>query len=117
MADVRRGCGTFEYVDITDAEIIHAIACGAGWAIVIGNPGWASYEWVYVKCEGTCYVGPPGYVPRAQEDEEWEHSNAGWGNAAAALLEVLLKAEGGHCSKCGCCVLPDEIDIRCRRCG
>jgi len=117
IADVRRGCGgVFEYVDLAGAEIVHAIACGEGWALVIGNPGWASYEWIYVACSGTCYVGPPHYVPRAEEDEQWEHSNCGFGSATGALLEVLLRVEGTTCRKCGRWMLPDEIDVRCRRC-
>jgi hypothetical protein len=118
MAEVRRGlrAGAFECLDLHKAEMMHVVACGEGWALVIGHRGNASYEWVYVQCSGTSFVGPPGYVPRRQDDEVWEHSNCGFGGVASALLEALLHAEGGMCSHCGCCVLPEDSKLYCRRC-
>src|SRR5690606_24948347 len=92
IEDVRRtylGRSTeFDFLRLCEANIYHTIAVSGGWAIVIGERDNASYEWVYVRCDGTHYVGPPGYVPRAEEDEEWEHSNAGYGSDAGALLAV-----------------------------
>lgn len=120
MDDVRRAfrfrSSEFECLDLPAAELLHAIACTGGWALVIGDPANAAYEWVYVRCDGQHFVGPTGYVPRAEEDEEWSTSNRGFGCDASALLDVLLHVEGTSCRKCGCCVLPEEIDIRCRHC-
>jgi len=120
MDDVRRGFRArsreFQCLDLQAADVLHAIECSGGWTLVIGDPDNAAYEWVYVQCDGTHYVGPRGYVPRAEADEVWEHSDLGFGCTASALLAGLLHVEGASCNKCGCCVLPENIDIRCPRC-
>ena len=120
MADIRRGfrhrSAEFECIDLRAAEIIHAIACTGGWLMVIGDRDNAAYEWVYVRCDGQHFVGPPGYVPRAEADEEWTTSNCGWGGAASALLAGLLHVEGASCTRCGCWVLPKDVEIVCHHC-
>lgn len=120
IEDVKRGfrfrSSEFHYISLEHAELRHAIACGAGWALVIGERGGGGYEWVYVKCEGTTYIEPFRYVPCKQSEEEWLHSDCGYGGAASCLRDALIHIEGASCSKCGCCVLPEDVNIRCHQC-
>lgn len=115
MDDIRRGCDSFDYLDIRAAELLHIVWVVDGWACVIADS--VASEWVHVQCGGKHFIDAPHFVPRPQDAEVWTHSNEGWGSDAAALLDVLLQVEGGRCSGCGCCVLPDEINIKCPKCA
>lgn len=119
MADVRRGfryrSSEFSAITLREAQLLHAVAAGEGWVLVIGHPNWGNYEWVYVATSGKCFTDRP-YEPRLEADEAWEHSDDDWGGVASALLHGLLHAEGGHCEKCGCCVLPEDVHVRCPQC-
>ena len=119
MDDVRRGfwyrSGEFDCLTIREAVIIHCIAVDEGWLLVCGHPEWGDYEWISVACSGKCFIDKP-FEPRLERDEVWEHSNAGWGSCSAALLDGLLKLQGASCCECGCCVLPEDIAIRCPDC-
>ncbi len=118
--DVLRGFrfrhSEFEYILLSEAELLHTIAVCEGWLMVIGHPEDGGYEWVYVECSGTSYIGPRGWEPRAESDEVWKHSNCGHGGIANALLAGLLATEGPSCTKCGCWCLPEDAVILCHHC-
>lgn len=115
IADVRQGCDHFDFINLETAEVSHAIWCGDGWLLVVSDFG--ACEWVYVSCGGTHQIEEPHFAPRLQRDEAWEHSNDGWGSEPPAMLAGLLHVEGASCSQCGRCVLPDDVEIRCPKCG
>lgn len=102
MDDVRRGlsCRALDYLDRDQAEIIHLVAAGAGWVMVIGDGGGGGCEWVYVQCSG--------------KDEQWECSNVGYGGSTTALLDVLIRVEGFTCPCCR--EWQEESDLCCKRC-
>lgn len=63
----------FDYINIWNAEVLHAVACGDGWVYAIGHRNDASYEWV-------------AHAERSRIT--W--SNVGYGSLSACLRDGLL---------------------------
>jgi hypothetical protein len=74
----------FDYTALARAKVIHAISVGmSGKVWVIGDGANASYEYVIRPDSG--FSG---------ESRPLEHSNAGYGCAASALRDGLIRALG-----------------------
>jgi hypothetical protein len=65
------------YTNADDLVVIHHLPMSCGYSVsVVGNPGWASYEWVIERS---------GKV---------EHSDCGYGDADIALRDGLIAMHG-----------------------
>jgi hypothetical protein len=84
--------------------------------MVVGHIANGEYEWAHVKCCGITHVDERGHVARLESEEEWTWSVEQYGSPTAALIAILLKLEGCQCSRCGCSVHADDVDLRCRHC-
>jgi hypothetical protein len=74
----------FDYTDLASSKIIHTIQVGmSGTVWVIGGGGGGSYEYVIRPDSGF-----------RVESKPLEHSNAGYGCAASALRDGLIRALG-----------------------
>jgi len=70
----------FRFIDLDISDVVHTVAAGDGWVLVIGHPENASYEWVYL---------PGDHAP-----DNPRHSDCGYGGAAACLRDGLIDVEG-----------------------
>ena len=74
--------GQFQYIDLQDAELLYIVWTGfSGWVCVVGHPEHGSYEWV--ARHDADFDG--------QSEARYEHSDSGYGVAAAALRDGLNK--------------------------
>lgn len=80
----------FGWINLWDAEIVHSIAAGDGWVLVIGERVIGSYEWVYWPS----FRGDPMLAAR--------HSDAGYCSIPACLRDGLISVEGLPTASHGC---------------